>query len=189
MSSIVQRLLAMSDAQVDLAAGQTLFRAGEPVRNLYVVLQGSVRLVRHQVNGTPVVLQRARANQLLAEASLFAARYHCDAVCEQAARLARIAKSRILQAQREDPATLVDLAAHLAGEVQQARARCELLSLRTVRERLDGWLALHGSLPPRGRWVDVAQEIGVTPEALYRELARSPDRTSASPTTPAGRGR
>ena len=74
MSSIVQRLLAMSDAQVDLAAGQTLFRAGEPVRNLYVVLQGSVRLVRHQVNGTPVVLQRARANQLLAEASLFAVR-------------------------------------------------------------------------------------------------------------------
>jgi CRP/FNR family transcriptional regulator, dissimilatory nitrate respiration regulator len=173
MSAIVQRLLAMTDAERELAAGQTLFRAGEPVRHLYVVLAGSVRLVRNQVNGTAVVLQRARANQLLAEASLFAARYHCDAVSEQPTRLARIAKAKILQAQREDPAWLVELAAHLAGEVQQARARAELLSLRTVRERLDGWLALHGALPPRGRWVDVAQEIGVTREALYRELARS----------------
>ena len=61
---------------------------------------------------------------------------------------------------------------HLAREVQQARACAELLSLRTVRERLDGWRALHGELPARGRWIDVAQEIGVTPEALYRELAR-----------------
>jgi CRP-like cAMP-binding protein len=172
MSAIVQRLLAMADGQLELAAGETLFRAAEPVRHLFVVLEGSVRLVRHQANGSAVVLQRARANQLLAEASLFAARYHCDAVSDHGARLARIAKSRILQAQRDDPAWLVDLAAHLAGEVQQARARAELLSLRTVRERLDGWLSLHGSLPPRGRWVDVAQEIGVTPEALYRELAR-----------------
>ena len=123
-----------------------------------------------------MVLHRARAHQLLAEASLFAARYHCDAVSEQGARLARIAKSRILQAQRDDPAWLVELATHLAGEVQKARARAELLSLRTVRERLDGWLSLHGTLPPRGRWVDVAHEIGVTREALYRELARDAAR-------------
>jgi len=35
----------------------------------------------------------------------------------------------------------------LASEVQRARARAELVSLRTVWERLDGWLALHGELP------------------------------------------
>ncbi len=49
---------------------------------------------------------------------------------------------------------LADLAAHLAGEVQPARARAELLSLRTVRERLAAWRALHGKLPPRGRWIE-----------------------------------
>lgn len=172
MSSIVQRLLALADAQVQLGPGQVLFATGEPVRSLYVVLEGSVRLVRHQVNGATVVLQRAQGNQLLAEASLFAARYHCDAVSEQGAQLARIPKRRILEAQREDAGWLADLAAHLAGEVQRARARAELLSLRTVGERLAAWKTLHGALPPRGRWIDVAQEIGVTPEALYRELSR-----------------
>jgi CRP/FNR family transcriptional regulator, dissimilatory nitrate respiration regulator len=164
----------MAEAEIDLVPGQVLFRTGDPVKSLYVVLQGSVRLVRHQVNGATVVLQRAHAQQLLAEASLFASRYHCDAMSEHGARLARVSKSKILQAQRENAGWLTDLAAHLAGEVQQARARAELLSLRSVADRLSGWLALHGELPPRGRWIDVAQEIGVSPEALYRELARRP---------------
>lgn len=172
MSPITQRLLALADAEVALAPGQSLFLTGDPVRYLYVVLEGSVRLVRHQASGAAVVLQRARANELLAEASLFASRYHCDALSEHGASLARVPKAKILQAQREDAGWLTDLAMHLAREVQQARARAELLSLRTVRERLDGWRALHGELPARGRWIDVAQEIGVTPEALYRELVR-----------------
>lgn len=180
MSPITHRLLALKDSELELRTGQVLFLTGEPVRSLYVVLEGCVQLVRHQANGAAVILQRAQANQLLAEASLFVPRYHCDAISDHGARLARIAKSRILKLQRDDPDWSADLACHLAHEVQRSRARAELLSLRTVRERLDGWLALHGELPPRGRWIDVAREIGVTPEALYRELARAPMRRAAS---------
>ena len=142
------------------------------MRNLYVVVDGLVRLVRHQANGATVVLQRAHAGELLAEASLFASRYHCDAVAEQASRVACIDKTGALRALRDDPRGSLELAAHLAGEVQSARARAELLSLRTVSERLQAWRALHGELPPRGRWIRVAQEIGVTPEALYRVLSQ-----------------
>lgn len=174
MSSINERLLALADAQVELQAGQTLFRTGDVVRKLYIVLAGEVHLVRRRPNGTAVMLQRAQAKQLLAEASLFAPRYHCDAVAEHGALLAPIDKESVLQAQRDDPRWLLDLATHLASEVQRARARAELLALRTVRERLEGWLAFHGELPARGRWIAVANEIGVTPEALYRELARHP---------------
>lgn len=174
MLSITQRLLAMADSDIQLGAGQTLFQPGDQIKSLYVVLDGSMRLVRHQIGGAAVMLQRAHAGQLLAEASLFASHYHCHAVSEQGARLARVSKPKIVQLQREDSGWWMDLAAHLAGEVQQARARAELLSLRTVRDRLHAWLALHGELPRRGRWIDVAQEIGVTPEALYREMARAP---------------
>lgn len=170
---MIQRLLSLADAQVQIGPGQALFVTGAPVSSIYVVLEGSVRLVRHQASGAALVLQRAEANQLLAEASLFASRYHCDAVAEHGARLARIPKTKIVEAQRKDAAWLADLAAHLAGEVQRARARAELLSLRTVRERLAAWTTLHGELPARGRRIEVAQEIGVTPEALYRELARA----------------
>jgi hypothetical protein len=65
----------------------------------------------------------------------------------------------------------------LASEFELARARAELLSLRTFWECLDDWLALLGELPQRGGWIENAREIGVTPKALYRELARN----SASP--------
>lgn len=178
-SVIVQRLLSMSGSHVALLPGQTLFCAGDAVRNLYVVVDGLVRLMRHQANGATVVLQRAPAGELLAEASLFASRYHCDAVAEQASRMARIDKAGVLRALRDDPRGSLELAAHLAGEVQSARARAELLSLRTVSERLQAWRALHGELPPRGRWIEVAQEIGVTPEALYRVLSQVRTKSSA----------
>jgi CRP-like cAMP-binding protein len=78
-----------------------------------------------------------------------------------------------MQALENDPALARALAQYLALEVQSARARAEIVALKTVAARLDAWLALNnGPLPPKGRWCEVAEEIGVTPEALYRELAR-----------------
>ena len=62
---------------------------------------------------------------------------------------------------------------HLAGEVHRTRMRAEILSLKSVATRLGAWMALNGdALPPKGRQHLVASEMGVTPEALYRELAR-----------------
>jgi hypothetical protein len=52
------------------------------------------------------------------------------------------------------------------------RQRAGLLSMRTVRERLDAWLSFGGSLPGRGGWRSLADDLGITPEALYREIAR-----------------
>jgi CRP-like cAMP-binding protein len=71
-----------------------------------------------------------------------------------------------------DPAFAAAWATHLAGEVRIARQRSEILALKTVAERVDAWRALSGSIPDRGSWKQVAQEIAVSPEALYRDLAR-----------------
>ena len=57
--------------------------------------------------------------------------------------------------------------------MQAARFRSEILTRKTVSERFDAWLGLPGNgLPPRGEWKTVAAHIGVSPEALYRELSR-----------------
>ena len=62
---------------------------------------------------------------------------------------------------------------HLAHEVHRTRAQTEILSLKTVAERINAWVTLNdGSLPQKGRWRQIASEIGVTSEALYSELAR-----------------
>lgn len=166
MNSLVERECLLGD-------GHLLFRAGEPVRHLYLVRSGCILLARVQPSGDPLVLQRATAGQLAAEASVFATRYHCDALCSGPTSVGRIRKAVVEQLKAEDPVWLGAFAAHLAHEVQQTRARAQLLALKRVGERLDAWLALHDrALPPRGRWVELAAELAVTPEALYRELAR-----------------
>ncbi|HUG26264.1 Crp/Fnr family transcriptional regulator [Piscinibacter sp.] len=142
-----------------------------------------ILLARVQASGEPLVLQRAAAGQLVAEASVFAAKYHCDALVSGPTVVGRIRNADVEQLQEEDPVWLRAFAAHLAGEVQRARARAQLLSLKRVDSRLDAWLALNdGAIPPRGRWFELAAELAVTPEALYRELAqrRLPPRLHAN---------
>lgn len=169
----VARLVPLSDRDLSLADGQLVFGIGEAVRFLFVVREGSVTMLRRHAAGAALVLQRVHAGELVAEASVFAARYHCEATADGDTVLARIPKARVVALQAEDPGWLRDFAAHLASEVQRARARAELLSLKKVGDRLDAWFSLHdGGVPERGQWVGWAAELGVTPEALYRELAR-----------------
>ncbi|MBL8831840.1 MAG: Crp/Fnr family transcriptional regulator [Rhodospirillales bacterium] len=156
-----------------LAAGQTLFRRDDPVASIHAVLAGEMRLVRHRDDGGVLVLQRARAGALLAEASLFAKRYHCDAIAGGPARVLAVGREAFRRRLAGDADLAAGFAATLAREVQAARLHAELLAMRTVAERLEGWLAWHdGALPAKGGWRDLAAEIGVTPEALYREIAR-----------------
>jgi uncharacterized protein YjiS (DUF1127 family) len=47
------------------------------------------------------------------------------------------------------------------------------MSLKTVKAKLDAWLAWNdGKLPLKGTWKQLADDIGVSREALYREVAK-----------------
>jgi CRP-like cAMP-binding protein len=171
--ALVHGLLRLTERKQELAAGDILFRAGHPVRSLFLVASGALRLIRALPHGFELTLQRAGPGAILAEASLFTERYHCDATAIKDSVLHVAPLRRIRTALRNDPALAAAFIRHLAQEVQRARAQAETLSLKTVAERLDAWTTLNdGSPPPKGRWRQVASEIGVTPEALYRELAR-----------------
>jgi len=170
---LIDALSALTEREQGLATGAVLFRAGDPIRSLFLVVAGSMRLTRMLAHGVPLTLQRAGSGAVLAEASLFRDRYHCDTVAAGPTILRVLPRHRVKAALAADPALAGIWMLHLADEVQRARAHAEMLSLKTIRERVDAWLALNeGALPPRGSWRQLAAEIGVTPEALYRELAR-----------------
>lgn len=155
----------------DISAGHVLFTRGSPVRAMYRVVEGLVELVRHGEDGATLVLQRAVPGAVVAEASLFSASYHCDAV----ARRDSVVESATVvdfRTKLRNPAFAEGWMAHLSREVQATRTRAEILSLKTVAERLSAWLDVNSSDPIERRWIDVAAEIAVSPEALYRELAR-----------------
>lgn len=171
--SLFDHLSLIADHEEFLLADDTLFRIGDPVTSLFLVRDGTMLLVRHQPHGLELTLQRAAAGSILAEASFFAEHYHCDAVAMSATTLRRIPRSALNDAFAANPDLARSWARHLAHEVQKARALAEILSLKTVRERIDAWLLLKNeSLPPKGAWRALATEIGVSPEALYRELAK-----------------
>lgn len=169
---VFDALASRATGEVDLGDGETLFRAGDEIRSLYLVRSGTMRLLRHLPHGPTLSLQLAEAHSVLAEASLFAETYHCDAVACGAAHLLVLPRHRAMEIVTHDPNIARLWAGHLAAEVQRARTQVEIVTLKTVAERLDAWLALNGAMPPRGQWHRFASEIAVTPEALYRELGR-----------------
>lgn len=170
--SLFDALSRFAERETILAEGEVLFRFGDEIRSIFLVASGEVRLLRHLPHGPALTLQLAQKGSVLAEASLFADQYHCDAVAMSVARLCVLPRQRVAEAVTADRAVALLWAKHLAGEIQRARAQVEIISLKTVAERLDAWLALRGDLPPKGQWHRLASEIGVTSEALYRELAR-----------------
>ncbi len=172
MAPTLFRLLdSLHGRECRFAAGDSLFRLGDPVRRLHLIRSGIVHLVRHHEDGSALILQRARAGSILAEASSYSARYHCDARAETSTVTSALSRTDVREALVERPELSEAWASYLAREVQRARLQAEILSLKTVAARLDAWIAWHGALPAKGQWSLVALEIGVSPEALYREIA------------------
>lgn len=152
--------------------GQYIFHRDNRVKSMFVIETGTAQLMRHHRDGNAVVLQRAGAGSILAEASLFSSAYHCDAIAQSPVVTRVISKVAMQQLFYSNQDFARAWAEHLASEVRIARLRAEMLTLRTVSERLDAWLADRNELPAKGSWKSIAQEIGISPEAFYREIAR-----------------
>lgn len=155
--------------------GQYLFHRDDRVKSMFLIQDGAAQLVRHHPNGTAVVLQRATAGSILAEASLFTSKYHCDAIAASQVMACLISRTAMQQLFFTNQDFAKAWATHLASEIRSARFRSEILTLKTVAERLDAWLADKGQMPEKGNWKAIAQEIGTSSEALYREIARRRD--------------
>jgi CRP/FNR family transcriptional regulator, dissimilatory nitrate respiration regulator len=154
-----------------LEQGRFLFRREERVRFLFLVRSGAIALERPTKDGIALTLQVAQAGEAIAEASLFSTTYHCDAVARTRAIVAIVPREDFLAALHDQPARAVSLVESHARVIQAQRSRIEILRLRRVSERLDAWLDLNGE-PGVGQWATIADKIGVSPAALYRELAR-----------------
>lgn len=154
-----------------LQPGEYLFHLGDPVNALHVVLDGEVQLFRFDRLGHSVALQKATSGDVVAEASLFAETYHCDAIASSSTTCRGIQCKLLRDRFHGDPEFAEAVATHLAQEVQSMRFRAEMLSLKTVAARLDAWEAWYGAIPQKGEWRRLADQLGVSPEAIYRELA------------------
>ena len=136
---------------------------------------GRLRLVRRTVDDHLVILHTARRGEFFTEAALFAETYHCDAVAAAPSRVRVYPKTKVIEALRADPVLAEAFMARLARQLQELRARMELRNIRSAKERVLQYLRLRAgrsrSVELEGQLQDIAAEIGMTREALYRTLA------------------
>jgi CRP-like cAMP-binding protein len=159
-----------------LKAGEVLFRIGDKTIGLCEVIAGRVRLARVDRSGHEVVLHVAGAGETLAEAALFSPQYHCDAIASTKATVRVYPKREVLAAFERNPKAARAFSAALAHQVMDLRTRIEQRNIRSARERVRHFLALNTKangrvFELRGTLKDLAAELGLTHEALYRTLA------------------
>ena len=166
--------LRMAASPMDMGKGQPVFRFGDEVDAVYRVLEGEICLTRFSPEGSEIVLYRAREGDFLAEASLFASRYHCDAICTRSGRYLRLPADALRHCLANDAAFALEWIAILSGCLRKQRAAQERLNLKSLRMRVIHYLVDRGKDgrveldQPVIRW---AAELGASHEALYRTLA------------------
>lgn len=159
-----------------LETRELLFHQGDRTAAIYKVESGRLRLIRRTVDDHLVILHTARRGEFFAEASLFAETYHCDAVAAAPSRVRIYPKTTVIAALRADPDLAQAFMARLAVQLQELRTLMELRNIRSAHERVLQYLRWRAieqgrSIAVEGQLQDIAAEIGITREALYRTLA------------------
>jgi CRP/FNR family transcriptional regulator, dissimilatory nitrate respiration regulator len=109
------------------------------------------------------------------EASLTSSRYHCDGRASLDTQVAKVPIQALRQALKNDAAFAERWIAMLSREVRQLRLQNERLSLPKIQDRVLHLIETEGT---DGRYAltcsvkDLAKQLAVTHEALYREIRR-----------------
>lgn len=176
MADWLTRTLSAAGIERTLKAGQTLFRGGQRTLGFFEVITGSVRLLRVDRAGRETVLHSASAAETFAEASLFASTYHCDAIAATEAVVRFYPKALVLAEFERNPKAAQAFMAMLARQVMDLRTRLEQRNIHSAHDRVFHYLALNAGADGRtvkitGTLKNLATELGLTHEALYRTLA------------------
>ena len=153
-----------------------MFRTGARTAGLYEIVKGKVRLARVDRSGHEAVLQVGVPGDTFAEASLFSSTYHCDAIATTDAVVRLYPKAVLVEELERNPKLAQAFAAMLARQVMTLRTRLEQRNIHSARDRIRHCLAVNADRSGRtlklsGTLKDIAAELGMTHEALYRTLA------------------
>jgi CRP/FNR family transcriptional regulator, dissimilatory nitrate respiration regulator len=170
-------MLAIDQAALErrsLARNEVLFRQGDKVTAIYFIEEGRLRLERRTFDGRLLILGTTSANEFFVEAALFSEIFHCAAVAAEPTRVRIYPKTAVLDALRTDPASAMSFLKLVAHQIIELRQRLELMKVRSAKERVMLYLDFNtgpgGMVRLPGPLQDIASELGLTREALYRTL-------------------
>lgn len=152
-------------------ADQTLFSPTEICRELYVVLSGHLNITRPLSSGEVLLIRQVRAGELFGEVLLFSEHPFSGWITTGAAtEIAALSKSRAEKLLVGDATFRRLFFREISRRVKHLGDRAEILSRRTVEERLRLWLDQHGGVSRCSRQ-EAADQLGCSREALSRCLS------------------
>jgi CRP/FNR family transcriptional regulator, dissimilatory nitrate respiration regulator len=159
----------------DLVPGQVLFAQNEPTEAVFILESGHIQLLNYTEDGQQINHYSVRAGDSFAEVALFYEHYVCTAIANAPSRVWILPKAPYLMALRSDPDVAEAFMARLAKRLHETKILLELRSIRPARKRVLRYF--HLNVQADGVTVtldfplkEIADDLGLTPEALSRTL-------------------
>lgn len=165
----LDRLKKGDRARRTLEQRETLFVQDSATAGLFYLDSGTIDLKRVTHTGHSVTIHRARPGDTFAEASLFSDTYHCTATAACEAIVIECKRAAISRLLKTDIEFARSMASRFAIQIQEARRRVELLSIRAADERILASLNDGLLVDDIATFADI---IGLAPETVYRVLAQ-----------------
>lgn len=149
------------------AAGEVLFREGEPCAGLFIVVSGMIKLYRTSADGKEQVLRHMPAGESLNEVPVFDGGPNpVSATAIEPAEVLVLSRERVLELLREYPALAAGVVQLFASRLRHLVAVVEDLSFRQVTARV-ARVVLQSVAPHEG----IGAGVGGRAHVTQREIA------------------
>lgn len=171
--------LALHTTACRLRVKDTLFVQGAPADVLFVLCEGSMKLVRRTGHAREHVVRLVQPGELLAECALLSKRtYPETAVAVEESRLLAINARHFVACMGDTPALAWQVTERLGTRIEELQARAELLATHTAEQKVAAYLLRRYQALPKGEAVvasscrrsDIASLLALAPETLCRVI-------------------
>lgn len=162
-----------------LRAKDTLFMQGEPGEAVFVLVEGSLKLVCRTGAAREHVVRLARPGEVLAETVLFSkCNYPSTAIALEKSCLIAIDAQGFSDCLRSNPLLAWKVMERLGKRIEELQAQTELLATHTAEQKVAAYLMRrYRALPPSDsviasscRRSDLASLLALAPETLCRVI-------------------
>jgi CRP/FNR family transcriptional regulator len=164
-----------------LRARDTLYMEGQPLDALFVLVDGSMKVVRRVGGDREHVVRLIRPGELLAESVLLGERVAPDsAVALMESRLVAIDARQLVACLRDNTQLACNVIERLGSRIAELQAQAELLATHTAEQKVAAYLLRRYRSLPRGeavvasscRRTDLASLLALAPETLCRVITQ-----------------
>jgi CRP/FNR family transcriptional regulator, dissimilatory nitrate respiration regulator len=160
-----------------------VFQHGQRADCIYIITEGSVKLMRTAPDGRQQILHVVEAPNTFGEAAVFAGgAFPAHAVTLESSKCLVMPRQALLEQLRQYPETSMSLLASMSMRLRHFVQVIEDLSLRDVSSRVARYLLAESQRVGRRRFRlpiakgELARQMGTSAETLSRTLARLRDQ-------------